>query len=138
MIKAFITAFCLGCIVIGALYIMIPERKMSKPVSYAFSLAFLCLVLSAAGRINNISVPKISESADELNNERLSAAAAQMVFAEALSREGIKFSKITVFTDKSESGSISITKVCVFTAAGYEKVRSVIGSDSYEVVVVNE
>ncbi len=122
----------------GALYILMPKGKMSKAVSFAFSLAFLCLVLSAAVKLNNISLPKISQESKEFNNERLSAASAQAVFAEALASEGINFRKITVFTDKTDTGSISITKVLVFTAAGYEKVAGAIGSDSYEVVVVNE
>ena len=122
----------------GALYILVPEGKMSKAVTYAFSISFLCLVLSAAVKLGNIQLPKMKNDSVNYNNERLSAAAAQAVFAEALSRAEINFSKITVFTDKTESAGISITKVLVFTSADYEKVHSVIGSENYEVVVINE
>ena len=68
----------------------------------------------------------------------LSEAAAKLVFYRALTDAGIKFSKITVFTDKSAQGGISITKVYVYTAADYRDVKAVIGSNDYKLVVINE
>ncbi len=137
MIGAFISAFCVGCIVLGTLYILAPKGNLSKAASYAFSLAFLCLVLFTVGKLQNIDFPGIKEGSEDYSNERLSAASAQMIFSEALASQKINFSKITVFTDKSQSGGISITKVLVYTDASYEQVNSVIGSSIYEVVVVN-
>ena len=138
MFGTFVTSFCVGCIVLGTLYILIPEGNISKAVSYAMSLTFLCVVLSAGLKLSKFDIPQIAESDNGFSNERLSAASAQMIFSDALASEGINFSKITVFTDKSESGSISITKVLVYTEAPIEQVNSVIGSEIYEVVVVNE
>ena len=137
MIGAFISAFCVGCILLGALYVLAPKGNLSKAASYAFSLAFLCLVLSVTGKLQSVDFPKLKEANEDYSNERLSAACAQMIFSDALASQKINFSKITVFTDKSQSGGISITKVLVYTDASYEQVNAVIGSDIYEVVVVN-
>ena len=137
MFGAFVTAFCVGSIILGALYILVPEGSLSKPVSYAFGIAFLCLILSV-GKLTSINLPQIDYKSAEFANERLSAASAEMIFSEALAREDINFSKITVFTDKTESGGISITKVVVYTDASPVQVNAVIGSDGYEVLVINE
>lgn len=138
MFSSFISAFCIGCVVLGVLSVLIPDGKLSKTVSYAFSLSFLCVILSAAVVFGKMSMPDIDTQSHDFNNERLSAASAQMVFSEALARENINFSKIRVFTDKSETGGINISKVFVYTAESPEKIRSAISSDSYEVVVINE
>ena len=138
MFTAFVSAFCIGSVILGVLYILVPDGKLNKAVSYAFSIALLCVVLSGAVKLSDVQIPGVSESRSDFDNERLSAASAEMVFAEALSREKINFSKITVFTDKSGSGGISITKVFVYTAESADRVNSAIGSDIYEVVVINE
>ena len=137
-VRGFIAAFCLGCVLLGALYILVPKGNISKSVRYAFCLAFLCIIVSAGFRLTKIEMPSFSTEEKLFENERLSAASAKMIFAEALSESGINFSKITVFTDKSESGGISISKVYVYTDCPLQKVSAVIGSDSYELVVINE
>ena len=137
-VRGFVTAFCLGCVLLGALYILVPKGNISKSVRYAFCLAFLCMVISAGFKLTKIEFPVFSTDESQFENERLSAAAAQMIFAEALSESEINFSKITVFTDKSDAGGISISKVYVYTDCPFQKVSAVIGSDAYELVVINE
>lgn len=136
--SGFVTAFCTGCIALGALYILVPSGNISKAVKYAFALSFLCLVIFSAFKISNISLPEFSTENRDFGDEKMSAATAQIIFSEALTHENINFIKITVFTDKSETGGISISKVLVYTAEPYEKVYSVIGSDAYSLVVINE
>ena len=136
--KTFIAAFCAGCVVLGAISILVPKGNLSKAVKYAISLAFLCTVLSVAITLGSFDLPSIKADSKTFTDERHSAATAKVVFAEALSGANINFWKIKVFTDKSDSGGISITKVWVYTAAPIEKVNAVIGSKDYEVVVVNE
>lgn len=137
-VKTFITAFCTGAVVFGILYILVPKGKSSKAVRYAFCLCFLGLILSASARISSGDFKVFSRKTQDFGNEKLSAAAARTVFAEALSGAGINYKKITVFTDKTESDGINITKVYVYTPASAEEVNAVIGSDNYEVVVMNE
>ena len=137
-LKGFITAFCGGCIALGLISILVPKNNMSKSVKYALSLAFLCVILSVSVGLGSIDMPKFSADGQIFSDERMSAATARMIFAEALAGENINFRKITVFTDKSDSGGISISKVYVYTAEPIEKVGAVIGSDDYELVVINE
>ena len=137
-VRGFVSAFCVGCVMLGALYILVPKGNISKAVKYAFCLVFLCMIISAGVSLSGIETPDFSNKESEFENERLSAEIAQMIFAEALSESKINFSKITVFTDKSASGGISISKVYVYTDCSPQKVSSVIGSDVYELVVINE
>ena len=137
-VKAFLVAFCSGCVLLGLLCILVPKGSLSKSVKYAISLAYLCVILSVSVGLGSIDFPKTANGDKDFSDERFSAATARMIFSEALSAADIDFRKITVFTDKSQSGGISITKVYVYTAAPIEKVSAVIGSKDYELVVVNE
>ena len=137
-VKIFITAFCTGAVLLGILYILVPKGQSGKAVRYAFCLCFLGLVLSAAVKISGGDFKGFSQKTQDFGNEKLSAAAARTVFAEALTDAGVNYKKITVFTDKTESGGINITKVYVYTSASAEEVNAVVGSDNYEVVVMNE
>ena len=137
-LKGFVAAFCGGCIVFGLISILVPKGNMSKTVKYAISLAFLCAVLAVSVGLSRLEMPEISVQEKDFSDERLSAATARMIFAQALSENGIKFSKINVFTDKFDSGGINISKVCVYTSESVEKVSAVIGSKDYELVVLNE
>ena len=123
---------------LGALYILVPDGKLSKAVKYTMCLCFLCVIVTAASSLSGFSLPDFSTGRGGFSDERLSAQTAAAVFKAALAGAGINFSKITVFTDKTESGGIDITKVYVYTAAPYEEVAAVIGSDSYGLVVINE
>ena len=137
-LNSFVTAFCVSCIALGTLYVLVPKGNMSSAVKYAFCLVFLCVILTAAFKIGTVDILRFDARSEDFADERFSAATAQMVLSEALSSENINFTKITVFTDKNETGGINITKVYVYTAEREEKVREIIGSDAYELVVINE
>ena len=136
--KAFTAAFCAGAVALGALYILAPDGGGKKAVRYAFCLSFLCLLLSAAVKFSGSDFPTFSVNSRNFGNQELSVAVAKSVFAAALSEKGINYKKITVFTDKTVSGGISITKVYVYTAADYRDVSAAVGSDDYKLVVINE
>ena len=52
---------------------------------------------------------------------------------------GIEFTKITVCTDKSDGGSIIISKVTVFSGQSAAEIKCALGvvAENYEVEVVN-
>lgn len=138
-LNSFIISFCGGCVLLGFLYILCPSGSMSASVKYIFSLCFVCCVIGAA-----LSLPKpdfsffeTADSSDILTEQNTSVTAAA-VFGEALKGQNINFRKITVDTNKMSDGSIIISKVTVYTAESIETVRRAIGSDSYEVCVINE
>ncbi len=138
-LSSFIISFCAGCILLGFLYMLCPSGSMRASVKYVFSLCFVCCVIGAAAAL---PTPDFSyfESAyeGEILTEKNSAVTAQTVFAEALNNKEINFTKITVDTNKLTDGSIIINKVTVYTTEPPQKINDAIGSDSYEVVIVNE
>lgn len=138
-INAFITSFCTSCILLGFLYLLCPAGNMSSSVKYIFCLCFVCCVVS-----NVIAIPKPDFTVFDKNRnieiltEQNTAVTAQTVFAEALLSENVKFRKITVNTNKLNDGSIIINKVTVYTDEPPQRVIEVIGSNDYEVDVINE
>lgn len=137
--KNFVTCFSSGCIIFGFLYMLCPKGNMSKSVKYIFSLCFICCIVTAGIGISNADFDFFETVPDtEILTEQTAAFTAQSVFEETLIWQDIVFKKITVDVNKTADGSIIISKVTVFTNETQEKIASVIGSDSYEVVVINE
>lgn len=137
----FITAFCAGCVLIGTLHIICPDGAMSKPVKYVLSLVFMLIIISAAG----ITVKKADfdfkiPSSDSEDTGALDIAAAEYVYARLLESAGINFTKITVCTDKSDDGSIIISKVIIYSDCDRLKITEALSvvAENYEVEVINE
>lgn len=138
-LNAFIISFCSSCILLGFLYILCPSGNMSAPVKYIFCLCFVCCVVATAISIPMPDFTNFNESYDnELLTEQNTAVTAQLVFCEALRGQNINFRKIAVDTNKLSDGSIIISKVTVYTDEKAQKINDAIGSDSYEVEVINE
>ena len=138
--SSFVTAFCAASVIIGALFLLCPDGGLSKPVKYLFSLVFILAVVGAAASLKNVqfSFPSSAESAPI--SDDMSIAAAEYAYAHALHRAGINFHKITVCTDKTQDGSISITKVIVYSDCGESEIRGALGvaAENYKVEVINE
>lgn len=139
--SSLLTAVCAACILIGALYMLCPDGAMKKSVSYILGLVFLLSVISASGITVkkadiNITLPKVT-SAD---TTALSTAAAEYVYASALKAAGIEFYEITVCTNKSEDGSISISKVLIRSDCEKGRILEALGeaAKNFEVEVINE
>ena len=136
-ISSFIISVSAASVLLSAVYILCPEGKLKAPLKYTFSLVFLCCVcaLSSIGRATDIDLTlKPADSVDKAHAESV----AHSIFASALKDEDIEFKKIEVLSDKLPDGSISISKVTVWTRENSQKITDVIGSDAYEVVVKNE
>lgn len=135
----FIIAFCSSCIFLGFLYMLCPEGNMASGVKYVFCLCFLCCILGSVTNLKEFDFGDFSSSIKtETVNERSASVSAENVFAEALSSQNINFTKITVDTNKLSNESIIISKVTVYSDCDKEDIIAVIGSDSYEVCVINE
>lgn len=140
-LSSVLTAFCAACVFIGALYILCPDGAMSKPVKYLLSLVFLVSVIASAGLVTqkgSVSLPTFSEQI--IDTESLDAANAELVFSCALRLGGIDFSKISVYTDKTADGSISISKVLIYSRHTKEEILRVLGTaaEKTEVEIINE
>lgn len=140
-LASFITSFCAACVFIGALYMLAPDGVMHKSVKYILTLVFVLSVISAAAitaKNRNIEIDKFS--AEEINTAALDEETAHFVFESTLKGCEIEFSKITVCTNKTESGSISISKVIICTHCPEEKIMTALNglTENIEVVVEND
>ena len=99
----------------------------------------MCCVIGSVSLLKEPDLKQFNKSdASDILNEDTAAYSAQMVFCEALRQENINFKKITVDTNKLTDGSIVISRVTVYTDQDAQKVIQLIGSDKYEVKVINE
>lgn len=138
-LSSFMISFCSASIILGFLYMICPSGSMTKSVKYVFCLCFLCCILSVVTNLPKINFDAFDlESNNEIITEQTAAATAQTVFSQALVENQINFKKITVDTNKLSDGSITISRVTVYTSATAEQINSVIGTGSYEVNVINE
>lgn len=136
-----ISAFCASCVFVGALYMLCPEGSISKSVKYVLSLVFLVMVVSAAGMgVKNLDINFDFTQQAAVSTEQLEGVNIRLIFEETLRQNGINFEEITVFTDKLETGGISITKVIIRSDCEKEKISAVLSNvaNSIEVEVINE
>ncbi len=137
----FFTAFCTGCILLGLLYIICPEGNISKPIKYTFSLVFLCLVISASNiPFENISFENLIPADSQTESYEMQISAAEYVFSYSLKSQNINFSDISILTDKSEDGSIVISKVVIVSNHQKDEIIKALGelAQNREVEIVNE
>lgn len=135
----FVIVFCTSCIFLGFLYMLCPDGNISPSVKYIFCLCFLCCVLSCVTNLKTVDFKDFTSKGEtDYLTEQSAAVTAQSVFETALSSQNINFTKISVDTNKLSDGSIIISKVTVYSDREPEEIIKAIGSDSYEVCVVNE
>ncbi len=137
----FITSFCVGSVLIGSLYIICPKGNISKQIKYIFSLVFLIIIISAANvPLKSIDFNAVSLTDNQINTDALDTSAAEYVFSYTLKKQNITFRKISIFTDKTDDGSIVITKVVIVTNEPQQKVINALAGllDNREVEIINE
>lgn len=140
-LNSFLTSVCAAMILIGALYLISPDGSMAKPVRYVLSLCFLAIIVSFAPLgAARFDFDYKAEQFSGKSEAELITDAAVYVYKQALTAAGINFNEITVCTDKSENGSISITKILIYSNEADYKIREALAdaAKNYEVVVINE
>lgn len=136
----FFITFCVSAIFIGALLIICPNGQISKSVKYILSLVFTLLIISSALKINfDLNFTPETEAINSYT-EALDNKSAEYVYGQCLKAAKIEFSKISVLTNKSESGSIVISKVLIFSKEDKNKILSALSAvaQNFEVEVINE
>lgn len=139
--SSFAAAFCSALVFIGALYMLCPEGAVSKSLKYILGLVFILTCISAAA----IAVGKWDFEMPEIktyynDSTSLQVSAAEYVYEYVLNEAGIDFSEITVCTDNSEKGSISINKVIIYTDCEKSRVLAALSEvvENNEVEIVND
>ncbi|MBR3145365.1 MAG: hypothetical protein IKF53_05690, partial [Clostridia bacterium] len=105
-IFSFLKTFSLGGIVIGALYILVPEKTFKKPIIYILSLTFVLLILLSVPRHIDFDYSFNEETVEE-NIESINEQTALLTIKSALSIAGIDYSKLEVDFSKDPDGKIN-------------------------------
>ncbi|MBQ2285752.1 MAG: hypothetical protein U0K18_01240 [Acutalibacteraceae bacterium] len=140
-LNSFLTSVCAALVLIGALYLITPDGSMGKPVRYVLSLCFLAVIVAFAPfNAAKLDFEFEKQACESQTETDLITDAAVYVYTQALKNSGINFNKITVCTDKTENGSISITKILIYSNEPDYKIRDALAdaAKNYEVVVINE
>lgn len=140
-IAAFIASICAACIFIGALQMLCTQGAVSKSASFLLSLVFLVSVISAAGltvkRADfNFNLPTVASP----DTSDLDIAAARYVYAVTLEQAGLDFREIKLYMDKSDDGSISISKISIWSDCSADKILTALSevAKNIEVEIINE
>jgi len=140
-IGEFITVFSSFSLLFGGMYVLKPGGNTEKTVKYIFSLIFISIMLSAILNIKLDDFKSISTDVSaDISTDALKSEAIRRTFMEALRLENINFSEITVCTNKKADGSISISKVIVYSCDSKEKIIEVLSTadTEYEIEVCYE
>lgn len=139
--STFVASFCAACVFIGGLFILCPSGAMSRSVKYIFTLVFVLTVISAAAiAVGKWEYQKFDFTTTVPESEELDINTARYVYAAALQKSGIDFSEITVCTDKTTSGGISISKVIICSDCESQRILSALEglAENIEVEIKNE
>jgi hypothetical protein len=126
---------------LGCLYIICPEGKLSKPIQYILSLLFIVIIISC------VKLPFIDKSIDftspQINTEsyeELQLSSVRYVYSYALKKANLNFKEIYFSTDKSEDDSIVINKVTINSDCRREEIIKALGelAKTREVEIINE
>ncbi len=133
-------ALCVSSVFVGALFLICPDGNLKSSVKYALSLAFIISVAASAS-FGDLNVDFNAHTAETyISYEEMAVANAKLVYSQALQKSGIKFSDLSVFTDKDELDNIKIIRVVIKTNESPHRVRAALGEvcNNIEVVVENE
>ncbi len=140
-LSSLITSLSACSICYGALLLICPCGNMKTSVKYIVSLCYLMAIISITGitiKRSDISfsLPTVSYQ----SSEELQISALEYTFSLALENAGIEFKEINVFTDNLSEGSISITKVQIYSNCPRQKILAALDAQNsdFEVEVINE
>ena len=135
---SFVSSFCVVSSIIGGLTIIFPSGRLSKSVRYVAVLSIICAFLGVFF-VNFKLSDKGGFAVAEQSENNADIHLTRMIFENALKTNNIPFDKIDFLTDKTDDGSIIISKVFVYSSCPKEKIEEIIGNDGeYEVEVIDE
>ncbi len=140
-IKSVILGLCIASVSLGAMYMLRPVGVTEKSVRLSFAVIFLSLLTVSVATLLHTDFDEVKINVDNTGtsySEKIISAEAKFVCEEILKEKDIKFNEIKVFTDKTDSGSISIKRITVESEAEPELIKqsitAVIATDGVEVI----
>ncbi len=140
-LTSFFMSFCVSAIFIGAIFIICPGGKMSKPIKYILCLVFTVIIIASVSKINpDFDLPNFENQTSQINTDKLKIQSAEYVWGACLKSANITFEKITVCTTKSQDDRIIISKVMIFSNESKENILNALGdlAKAVEVEIINE
>ncbi len=139
-LNSFFISFCVSSIFIGFVFIICPNGQMKNSVKYILSLVFTLIIISSALKIDfNLSLePNAGDT--HAQTQAINEATAVYVYKSLLEKADIEFSEISVFTNKTDDGSIVISKVLIFSQEDKSKILTALEGleQNTEVEIINE
>lgn len=110
--RDFFVGLCLILVIFGASALMKNDGALSKMTGFVFAVAIICSVISTfdTAQLQDIN---LNFDKGEIYASSLSDEAFKMALEDMLTKKGIDFSEIMLFSSKNEDGSISIEKIKV-------------------------
>ncbi len=132
------TSVSLSAVIIGAVYILCPDGRQGKQIRFVAGLLMILAVMTPFLGAS-FELPKTGDNIDfSVNAEEMLAGQAKYLVSAVLSSEGIEFTKIEPFMDISQSGDISIYRLCVYGVGDKERARELLGENFPECEVIVE
>ncbi len=135
----FICTFCATSVIIGLLYMLVPESFASS-LKFCFGIIFILSIVSCFISVKTVSLPDLNVISSVDYNEETLTKTACLTYETALRNAHINFNKIKVCTNKLEDNSIVITKVIIYSGEEKGKILNVLKEITkvYEVEIINE
>lgn len=139
-LNSFFISFCVSSIFIGFVFIICPNGQMKNSVKYILSLVFTLIIISSALKVDFNLDLKPNTPDIQTTVQAIDEASALYVYKTCLKSAEIDFSKISVFTNKAEDGSIVISKVLIYSKEDKSKILVALQwlTQNTEVEIINE
>lgn len=126
-IKGIVLGLCAASLVLGATYMLRPTRAATeKSIRFAFAVIFLSIMVVSVSTLvkKDFSFNSMQSEGMHLDSaEGIIQVQAEYLSSEVLRQQGIDFKKISVLTDKSESGDIFIKRITVVSGEDPQSIR---------------
>ena len=137
-IISFLTAFCVGGVLLGALYILAPEGAFKKPLKYLFGVCFVCCIVSFFPVFSNMDITADLSSFTLESAPDANLYAARLTVVTALEKAGITCKSIDITPAYDAAGNITELSVTVVSNEDPQKIKNAIESENIKVSVINE
>ena len=142
-IKYILTALCALLIFLGGFELLTPKGKLENIMKYVLGLTLLVSMVGIITGADFSDFSKITAKSDVNASSAVIYASENQVeymAAALLSGNSINFKKIEAETDISKQGSISISRIDVYSDYNSEKITEILNSyfDVLQVRVIND
>lgn len=128
-----IKSICVGSVVVGAVWLILPSGNLNKTMRYVLGLVFLLILITPIVKklpgieFADVSVEAYAPQSDDLNDTvtnqvmEMAKATAKRMVVDVLTAHGVSYREISVEMDISDSYCISISRVDITLEKGEDR-----------------